>query len=111
MPNQSDDLDRLFQAIGDPTRRAVLEQLSAGPAPVSRLAEPFHMALPSFLQHLKVLENCGLVHSQKKGPIRTYHLSTQILKLDERWLVEQRNAWVRRLNQFDDFLKEMKKKS
>ena len=67
MPNQQTHLDRVFRALGDPTRRAVLSRLSAGPAPVSELARSFEMALPSFIQHLGVLEDCGLVRSRKLG--------------------------------------------
>jgi len=67
MPNQSVELNRVFQALADPTRRAVLERLNRGPAPMSELAEPFDMALPSFSQHLDVLEDCGLVRSSKEG--------------------------------------------
>ncbi len=71
MPNQLIQLDRVFYALADPTRRAVLERLSVGPAAVSELAKPFDMALPSFTQHPHVLSECGLVHSQKTGRIRT----------------------------------------
>ena len=80
MPNQQIQLDRVFRALGDPTRRAVLRRLSAGSAPVSELARPFGMALPSFTQHLGVLEECGLVRSRKVGRIRTYRLVPQPLK-------------------------------
>ncbi len=110
MPNQSAGLDQVFQALGDSTRRAVLERLSSGPAPVSELAKPFHMALPSFLQHLKVLEGCGLVHSRKTGRVRTYRLAPQPLKSAERWMTERRAVWERRLDQLDNYLKEMKEK-
>ena len=74
MPNQTIPLDRVFHALADATRRAVLERLSDGPAPVSELAQPFDMALPSFTQHLIVLEDCGLVSSEKTGRVRTYAL-------------------------------------
>lgn len=111
MPNQTAKLDGLFQALGDSTRRAVLERLSTGPAAVSELAEPFNMALPSFLQHLKVLEGCGLVHSHKVGRVRTYELVPQPLKTAEHWMVEQRTIWERRVNQLDNYLKETKGKN
>ena len=110
MPNQSVKLDELFQALGDSTGRAVLERLSVGPAAVTELAQPFDMALPSFLQHLKVLECCGLVHSQKVGRVRTCKLVPQPLKTAERWMTEQRGMWERRLDQLDNHLKELKGK-
>ena len=109
MPNQSSDLGRVFQALADPTRRAVLEKLSRGPAAMSELAQPFSMALPSFAQHLDVLEDCGLVRSSKAGRVRTYQLSPQSLKAAEGWLATQRALWARRLDQLDDYLKEQKR--
>ena len=108
MPNQSVRLDRVFQALADPTRRAVLERLSSGPAPVSELAQPFRMALPSFSQHLEVLENCGLVRSRKTGRVRTYRLAPRPLKVAEHWMVKQRANWERRLDQLDSYLKDLK---
>jgi DNA-binding transcriptional ArsR family regulator len=110
MPNQSAELDRVFRALSDPTRRAVLNRLSGGPAPVSELARPFDMALPSFTQHLGVLEDCGLVRSRKKGRVRTYRLAPQPLKAAEHWMVEQRALWERRLDQLDRYLMESKEK-
>jgi DNA-binding transcriptional ArsR family regulator len=107
VPNQSVELDRVFQALADPTRRAVLQRLSGGVAPVSELAEPFDMALPSFLQHLKVLEACGLVRSQKSGRIRTYQISPEPLKAAEGWMSQQRVLWERRLNQLDRYLEDL----
>ena len=109
MPNQSADLGRVFQALADPTRRAVLEKLSRGPAAMSELAQPFRMALPSFSQHLDVLEGCGLVRSSKEGRVRTYELEPQALKAAEGWLARQRALWTRRLDQFDEYLKELKR--
>ena len=108
MPNQQTQLDRVFRALGDPTRRAVLSRLSAGPAPVSELAQPFRMALPSFTQHLAVLETCGLVRSRKIGRVRTYRLVPQPLKAAERWMAQQRALWERRLDQLDTYLLELK---
>jgi DNA-binding transcriptional ArsR family regulator len=104
-------VDRVFRALSDPTRRHVLERLSRRPASVSELAEPFEMALPSFLQHLRILEDSGLVRSHKKGRIRTYELSPKRLKLAEDWLSRQRNLWERRLDQLDAYLIDMKEKS
>ena len=106
MPNQSADLGRVFQALADPTRRAVLERLSGGPAGMSELAQPFRMALPSFSQHLDVLEDCGLVRSSKEGRVRTYRIEPRTLQAAEGWLVKQRALWARRLDQFDAYVKE-----
>jgi len=90
MPNQSSELNRVFQALSDPTRRAVVERLGRGPAPMTELAQPFKMALPSFSQHLGVLEDCGLVRSSKEGRVRTYELTPKRLKLAEDWMATQR---------------------
>ena len=106
MPNQSVQLGRVFQALADPTRRAVLERLAGGPAAMSDLAQPFRMALPSFSQHLDVLEDSGLVRSSKEGRVRTYRLSPQAMKAAEGWLAKQRTLWSRRLDQFDEYVKE-----
>jgi DNA-binding transcriptional ArsR family regulator len=108
MPNQSMQLNRVFQALADPTRRAVLERLGRGPAPMSELALPFKMALPSFSQHLDVLEDCGLVRSRKQGRVRTYRLQPQRLKTAETWMTRQRAMWNRRLDQLDHYLATLK---
>jgi DNA-binding transcriptional ArsR family regulator len=109
VPNQpAARLNRVFHGLADPTRRAVLERLSTGPAAVSDLAEPFTMSLPSFLQHLDVLENCGLVKSRKTGRVRTYQLTPQPLKLAEGWLEKRRAIWTRRLDQLDTYLADLK---
>jgi DNA-binding transcriptional ArsR family regulator len=108
MPNQSAQLDRIFHALGDPTRRAVVERLSSGPVAMSALAQPFNMALPSFSQHLDVLQRCGLVRSRKSGRVRTFQLAPRPLKAAEHWMVKQRSIWERRLDQLDDYLKTMK---
>ena len=97
-------IDDVFRALADPTRRRVLERLSTSPASVSELAEPFAMALPSFVQHLSVLEACGLVRSAKTGRVRTYQLAPQRLKLAEDWLARQRDLWERRLDQLDGYV-------
>jgi DNA-binding transcriptional ArsR family regulator len=109
MPNQ--ELSYVFRALTDPTRRAVLERLTRGPAAVSELAQPFKMALPSFVQHLGVLEDCGLVRSKKKGRVRTYSLAPQPLKAAENWLSAQRLEWERRLDSLDDFLDILKEQT
>jgi len=101
-------LDRVFRALSDPTRRAVLERLARGPAPVSELAQPFRMALPSFAQHLDVLEDCGLVRSRKSGRVRTYRLVPKPLETASLWMDAQRAHWERRLDRLDDYLNKMK---
>lgn len=104
MASQALELDRVFQALSDPTRRAVLQRLSSGTAAVSELAAPFDMALPSFLQHLQVLERSGLVRSRKTGRVRTYRIAPEPLKAAEGWITQQRALWERRLDQLDRFL-------
>jgi DNA-binding transcriptional ArsR family regulator len=111
MPNQSAQLSRVFRGLTDPTRRAVLVRLSHGPAPVSELARPHKMALPSFSQHLDVLEQCGLVKSRKIGRVRTYRLASGSLKLAEYWLAAQRANWEGRLDQLDTYLTELKEQN
>ncbi|WID97897.1 metalloregulator ArsR/SmtB family transcription factor [Bosea vestrisii] len=101
-------VDQVFRALSDPTRRHVLERLTARPASVSELAAPYAMALPSFVEHLKVLETSGLVRSHKTGRVRTYELATDQLKLAEDWLGRQRNLWERRLDQFDAYVMTLK---
>jgi DNA-binding transcriptional ArsR family regulator len=110
MPHYPEQLSGIFHALADPTRRKVLERLSRGPAPVSELARPFEMALPSFAQHLAVLKRCGLVRSRKAGRVRTYRLTPRPLKEAELWMTRQRAIWERRLDQLDDYLLALKKK-
>ena len=90
--------------------RAVLERLSSGPVPMGELAQPFRMALPSFAQHLDVLEDCGLVRSRQSGRVRTYRLAPRRLQAAEHWMAAQRRIWGRRLDQLDDFLTELKER-
>jgi DNA-binding transcriptional ArsR family regulator len=108
MPRAAEPVDSVFRALSDPTRRQVLARLSRSPASVSDLAEPFDMALPSFIQHLQVLERSGLVRSNKRGRVRTYQIVPGRLRLAEDWLVQQRILWERRLDQLDDYLTEIK---
>ncbi|HEY8526675.1 MAG TPA: metalloregulator ArsR/SmtB family transcription factor [Acidimicrobiales bacterium] len=108
MPQQVADLNRVFQALADPTRRAVVERLGRGPAPTSELARPFAMALPSFIQHLDVLESVGLVASRKEGRVRTYRLTPRPLQAAEDWMTAQRKVWERRLDQFDEYVRTLK---
>jgi DNA-binding transcriptional ArsR family regulator len=100
-------IDDTFRALADPTRRAVVEALGRGPASVSDLARPFSMALPSFLQHLKLLEECGLVTTEKTGRVRTCRLMPEPLAAAEHWLEAQRSLWTRRLDQLDALLATM----
>ncbi|MDR2324660.1 MAG: metalloregulator ArsR/SmtB family transcription factor [Acidovorax sp.] len=101
---RTQEISRVFQALADPTRRAVLERLAQGPASTSELAEPFDMALPSFAQHLAVLEQCGLVHSHKKGRVRHFHLEPTALACAGDWVAEQRALWGQRLDRLEDYV-------
>src|SRR5271165_315693 len=108
--SQSAVADDVFRALGDPTRRKVLEHLAKGPASVSELAEPFDMKLPSFVQHLAVLEQSRLVQSKKIGRVRVFQINPKRLKLAEDWLAEQRQLWETRLDQLDEYLQKLKQK-
>jgi DNA-binding transcriptional ArsR family regulator len=103
-------LDQVFHALADPTRRKVVERLVTGSASTSELARPFDMALPSFTQHLKVLEGAGLVTSTKQGRVRTYRLAPASLALADGWMADQRRLWEQRLDQLDTFLDNLKEK-
>jgi DNA-binding transcriptional ArsR family regulator len=105
MLNQSADLDRMFHALADPARRAMVERLSRGPAPVSDLARPLPMSLPAAMQHLGVLESAGLVRSEKLGRVRTCTLDTSALSQAERWINERRIEWEHRLDRLGEYLK------
>src|SRR5262249_12626733 len=107
---QSAVVDDVFYALSNATRRKVLEQLSVGPATVSELAAPFDMKLPSFVQHLTVLEQSRLVRSKKRGRVRTYELAPERFKVAEDWLTERRQLWQARLDQFDQYVKRLKEK-
>src|SRR5215207_1771908 len=102
--------DAVFYALSNSTRRKVLEQLSVGPASVSELAAPFDMKLPSFVQHLSVLEQSRLVKSKKRGRVRTYEIAPQRFKIVEDWLTERRQLWEARLDRFDQYVKQLKEK-
>jgi DNA-binding transcriptional ArsR family regulator len=107
MPNHNLALTTVFQALSDPTRCAVIEQLARGPAAMTELAKPFRMALPSFSQHLGVLESCGLVRSRKVGRVRTYRLAPDPLRKAEHWMTQQRSQWEQRLNQLDTYANQL----
>ena len=108
MQSSPEQVDRVFRALSDPTRRAVVARLTAGPAPVGELAKPFAMALPSFLQHLAVLEESGIVRTKKSGRVRHCRLVPASLAKAENWLGAQRTMWERRLDQLDNYLTELK---
>ncbi len=105
MLNQSADLDRLFQALADPARRAIVERLSRGPAPVSELARPLPMSLPAAMQHLGVLEAAGLVRSEKVGRVRTCAIEPDALSQAEQWINARRIEWEHRLDRLGEYLK------
>ena len=104
---QSAAADEVFHALANPTRRKVLERLSVGPATVSELAEPFDMQLPSFVQHLSVLEQSRLVTSRKRGRVRTYEIAPKRFKVVEDWLTARRRLWEARLDRFDQYVKQL----
>ena len=100
--------DDVFHALSNSTRRKVLEHLSVGPATVSELAAPFDMTLPSFVQHLSVLEQSRLVKSKKRGRVRTYEIVPGRFTVAENWLSERRRLWEARLDQFDRYVTQLK---
>jgi DNA-binding transcriptional ArsR family regulator len=97
-------VDRIFQALADPSRRMIVEQLSAGPASVSELARPLPMSLPAVTQHLQVLEDSGLVRSEKVGRVRTCRIEPEALRPIERWIHDRRATWERRLDSLGEYL-------
>jgi DNA-binding transcriptional ArsR family regulator len=104
MLNHPPDLNRLFKALADPARRAMVERLSRGRAPVSELAKPLPMSLPAALQHLAVLEDAGLVRSEKIGRVRMCSIEPGTLSLAEQWINARRVAWERRLDRLGTYL-------
>ena len=105
MLNQS-QLDQMFQALADPSRRAMLDRLCKGPASVSDLAGPFKMSLPAVLQHLQVLEQSGLVKTEKVGRVRTCSVETKALRSVEQWITARRTAWEARFDRLGAYLAE-----
>src|SRR5918996_284339 len=101
MPNQQANLDRVFHALSDPTRRAIVYRLSRGPASVSELAKPFSMAMPSLLQHLQVLEGSRLIRTKKIGRVRRCEMRPSALGIAEAWIAEQRAIWEGRLDRME----------
>jgi DNA-binding transcriptional ArsR family regulator len=106
MLNQTADLDRVFQALADPGRRVMVERLSLGPLSVSELAQPMAMSLAAVVQHVQVLEACGLVRSQKTGRTRTCTINPGGLRSAEQWITERRTQWEHRLDRLGDYLTE-----
>jgi DNA-binding transcriptional ArsR family regulator len=100
------DIDRLFHALGDPTRRAILDRLSRAPESVSRLAAPLGVTLTAVAQHLQVLEDCGLVRTEKVGRVRTCRIDEAGFTRLERWITDHRSTWSRRMDRLGDLLAE-----
>jgi DNA-binding transcriptional ArsR family regulator len=103
-------LDDVFSALADPTRRAIIARLSQGEASVGELAQPFDMALPSLMKHIRVLETGGLVESEKHGRVRTCRLMPGAMKGAENWLAEQRAIWEARLDRLESYVATLEKK-
>ncbi len=106
MPNQLASLDQVFQALADPTRRAMVERLVRGPASVSELSRPLAMSLPAAIEHLQVLQASGLVRSEKVGRVRTCHIEPGALRAAEGWITSQRTTWERWLDRLGEYLAE-----
>src|SRR6266480_6448709 len=106
MPNRSATLDRAFRALSDPSRRVMVERLTDGPASVGDLADPLPMSLPAVLQHLQVLEDSGIVRSEKVGRVRICHIEVAALRPAERWIGQRRAGWERRLDRLGVYLSE-----
>jgi DNA-binding transcriptional ArsR family regulator len=106
MPRKKPDIDRIFHALGDPTRRAIMEKLSAGPVSVSQLAEPLDITLAAVVQHLQVLEDSGLVQTEKVGRVRTCRIEPAGLSAAEQWIADRRSMWERRLDRLGNLLAE-----
>ncbi len=106
MLNQGATLDRVFQALADPSRRLMVERLSQGQATVSELGRPLEMSLAAVVQHVQVLEASGLVRTQKVGRKRTCSIEPAVLRGAEQWITERRTAWERRLDRLGDFFAE-----
>jgi len=102
------ELDAMFHALADSSRRGMVERLSRGPASVSELAAPLAMSLPAVVQHLQVLEASGLVTTRKIGRVRTCTLDTAAMSLAEQWINDRRTGWLRRLDRLGDFLEQAK---
>ncbi len=104
MLSQRVHVDRVFHALGDPTRRAIIEKLSEGPLSVSKLARPLDVTLAAVVQHLQVLERSGLVHTEKLGRVRTCRMEPRGLSVAEHWIEQRRSLWEKRLDRLGEFL-------
>lgn len=104
---RANDVYRVFHALGDPTRRAILEKLSRGPAPASALAKPLHISLAAVVQHLQILEDSGLVHTEKVGRVRSCRIEPKGLGAAERWINDRRTLWENRLDKLGKMLKDI----
>jgi DNA-binding transcriptional ArsR family regulator len=106
MLKQRASINRVFHALGDPTRRAIVEKLSEGPISVSRLAVPLDMTLAAVIQHLQVLEKSGLVHTEKVGRVRTCRIEPSGLSVAEQWIEDRRSLWEKRFDRLGELLAE-----
>ena len=106
MLSQRTSVNRIFHALGDPTRRAIIEKLSEGPVSVSMLARPLHVTLAAVVQHLQVLEKSGLVHTEKIGRVRTCRMQPKGLTVVEQWINDRRSLWEKRLDRLGAVLDE-----
>jgi DNA-binding transcriptional ArsR family regulator len=110
MDQYAEQLNGIFQALADPTRRSVLRQLGKGPASISDLAKPFEMALPSFMKHIHSLEDSGLIRTRKDGRVRTCALEKKSFAMVETWLSTQRALWEGRTDRLEQFVAIAQKK-
>ena len=99
-------IDRIFRALGDPTRRAMMEKLSDNPITVSQLAEPFGITLAAVVQHLQVLEECGLAQTEKHGRVRTCRIQPASLQVAAQWIADRKSLWELRLDKLGELLAE-----
>ena len=106
MPHRKVNIDRVFHALGDPTRRAIVEKLSERPQSVSRLAKPLDITLAAVVQHLQVLEKSGLIRTEKLGRVRTCSIEPEGLSVAEEWINDRRALWERRFDRLGALLAE-----
>lgn len=109
MPKYDTKIDTVFQALSDQTRRAIVDRLSSGPASVGELAKPFDMALPSFMQHVKLLENGDIIRTEKVGRVRVCKLQSGVLDIVDKWLRDRRAMWEDRIDALEDYLEHNQK--
>ncbi len=106
MPGKRAEIHRVFHALGDPTRRIIMEKLTAGPVSVSQLATPLKITLAAVVQHLQVLEESGLVRTEKTGRVRTCRIDSAGLSVAEQWIADRRSTWEKRIDRLGDLLAE-----